>query len=148
MELFGGIPTAYATVRGDEEHPDLYGTVRFVPGGDGTLVIVEIKGLPESESGFFGMHIHEGENCTGEEFPNTGGHYNPEEIRHPEHAGDLPPLLNCHGKAYLSVLTDRFRIRDIIGRTLVIHSEPDDFRTQPSGASGEKIGCGIICRIW
>lgn len=42
------------------------------------------------------------------------------------------------------VLTDRFRVRDIIGRTVVIHSGPDDFHTQPAGNAGEKIACGVI----
>ena len=46
--------------------------------------------------------------------------------------------------AHLEVRTDRFHVRDIIGRTVVIHSDPDDFRTQPAGNAGTKIACGVI----
>ena len=91
---------------------------------------------------------HEGDSCRGEGFPDTGGHYNPHNTPHPMHAGDLPPLLSCGGRAWMSVLTNRFQIQDILGRTVVIHSGPDDFRTQPAGNSGEKIGCGRIYPSW
>ena len=60
------------------------------------------------------------------------------------HAGDLPPLMMQQGRAHMTVRTDRFRVQDILGRTVVIHSDPDDFRTQPSGMSGTKIACGVI----
>lgn len=63
---------------------------------------------------------------------------------HPKHAGDLPPLLACQGSAYLSVKTDRFCVEDILGRTVVIHSDPDDFHSQPAGNAGKKIACGVI----
>ena len=52
-----------------------------------------------------------------------------------------------HGKADMAVLTDRFRVDEIIGRTVVLHRNPDDFQTQPSGNAGIKIACGIIERI-
>ena len=74
----------------------------------------------------------------------TNSHYNPKNQPHPSHAGDLPPLLSCKGSAYMQVKTDRFRICDIIGRTVIIHSDIDDFRTQPSGDAGEKTACGVI----
>jgi Cu-Zn family superoxide dismutase len=50
----------------------------------------------------------------------------------------------CKNRAYLSVLTDRFNVSDIIGRTVIIHNMPDDFTSQPSGNAGEKIACGVI----
>lgn len=135
---------AIAEIHGDVQHSDLFGTVRFETCGEGTLVIADIQGLPDSETGFFAFHIHEGSNCGGEGFTNTGSHYDPEKLPHPRHAGDLPPLLNCGGHAYLAVLTDRFRVADVVGRTAVIHSDPDDFKTQPSGNAGSKIACGVI----
>lgn len=67
-------------------------------------------------------------------------------VRAGAHAGDLPPLLSCQGNAYLSVKTDRFSVNEIIGRTVVIHSNPDDFHTQPAGNAGKKIACGVIQR--
>lgn len=63
---------------------------------------------------------------------------------HPYHAGDLPPLFSANGNAVLEVLTDRFNIHQIIGKTIIIHRNPDDFTTQPSGNAGEKIACGVI----
>ena len=82
--------------------------------------------------------------CGGAGFPGTGGHFNPAGAPHPAHAGDLPPLLSCGGRAYLAVLTDRFTVADIIGRTVVIHGGSDDFRSQPAGDAGTKIACGVI----
>ncbi len=140
-------PAAVAIIQGDGAHPALVGTVRFFPRPRGTVVTVDLIGLPDSETGFFGFHIHEGGDCSGTGFSATGSHYNPGNAAHPQHAGDLPPLLSCHGTARMSVLTERFQIRDIIGKTVVIHSKPDDFTTQPAGASGNKIACGVIRRV-
>ena len=80
-------------------------------------------------------------------FPNTGNHYNPGNVPHPEHAGDLLPLLSNNGYAWMTFYTSRINIEDIIGRSVVVHSMRDDFTTQPSGNSGDKIGCGVIERM-
>lgn len=140
-------PTAAAHIRGNCEAPRLCGKVRFYQKTNCVLVEAFISGLPQSESGFFGFHIHEGDSCKGEGFSETAGHFNPIKVPHPSHAGDLPPLMLCGGGACLSVTTDRFTVKEIIGRTVVIHSMPDDFHTQPSGNAGTKIGCGVICRV-
>lgn len=132
-------PTAVACITGEN---GLQGTVRFCQRSDGVLVTARIRGLPHN--GFFALHIHEGANCRGTGYPNTGSHFDPTDSPHPDHAGDLPPLLSCSGNAYLSVLTDRFCLDQVIGRTVVIHSRRDDFTTQPSGDSGTKIACGVI----
>lgn len=123
----------------------LRGTMKFYPVWDGTLVVASVQGLPVTESGIFAMHIHEGGNCGGEDFSDAGAHYNPANTPHPEHSGDLPPLLRCcSGRAFFAVVTGRFRIPDVIGKTVIIHSGPDDFHTQPAGNSGGRIGCGMI----
>ena len=98
----------------------------------------DIVGLPHTDTGFFAFHIHKGGDCRGTGFPDTGAHYNPTAAAHPRHAGDLPPLLSDHGRAYCQVLTGRFRVSDVIGKTVVIHAAPDDFKTQPSGNAGER----------
>lgn len=134
---------AYACVSGGEDAPDLSGVVKFYRTRRGVVVAAEIFGLPKRE-GFFAFHIHEGEACTGEAFADTKGHYNPSESPHPDHAGDLPPLLSAGGRACMTVLTDRFQIPEILGRTVVIHASPDDFHTQPAGNAGTKIACGVI----
>ena len=138
-------PDAVARITGGAEAPQLSGRVEFYQENGCVLVAARISGLPkESETGFFGFHIHQGRNCSGAGFSGTGSHYNPAERVHPAHAGDLPPLLECRGRAYLSFRTDRFSVNDIIGRTVVIHSDPDDFHTQPAGNAGKKIACGVI----
>ena len=140
-------PDAVAQIRGGAEVPGLSGWVRFFQEWDRVLVVADVSGLPEDGgAGFFALHIHEGGGRGGEGFSETGGHYDPAGRPHPEHAGDLPPLLRCGGRAYLAVRTDRFRVEEIIGRTVVIHSGPDDFRSQPAGDAGRKIGCGTIGR--
>ena len=136
------LPAAAAIVYGGEKNPLLRGTVSFYQRRSGVLVKAEISGLPAGS--FFGFHIHEGSSCAGTGFSDTLGHYDPKNMPHPMHSGDLPPLLSAGGRAYMTVLSDRFSIFDIIGRTVVIHAMPDDLHTQPAGASGEKIACGEI----
>ncbi len=136
---------AVAYLRGSKDLPLLRGTVGFFQQRGGVLVVADVSGLPKKD-GFFGFHIHAGGSCAGLDFPETMGHFNPLGAAHPNHAGDLPPLLGCNGKAYMQVLTDRFSIQDVLGRTVVIHSAPDDFKTQPAGNSGTKIACGEIRR--
>lgn len=141
-----GKPAALACIRGKRDS-SVNGSVQFFSRREGTLVVAELSGMPESESGFYGFHIHEGDNCRGTDFANTGGHYNPGSLPHPRHAGDLPPLLNCGGNAYLAVLTGRFCPEEVIGRTVVLHSQPDDFHSQPAGNAGQKIACGVIRKV-
>ena len=147
MTTKGYRPNAVAYIKGGALAPNLIGEVQLFQKGEAVLLTVEISNLPKSKHGFFGLHIHEGGSCMGEGFSNTGGHFNPAKQDHPSHAGDLPPLLSCNGKAYMCVTTDRFTVREIAGKTVVIHSLPDDFRTQPSGNAGEKIACGVIRKI-
>ena len=143
-----GCPAAVAQIAGIREQASISGTVSFYRNRNGTLVVADICGLPSGEdpaaSRIFGFHIHEGRACTGQGLSDTGGHFNPYGRPHPYHAGDLPPLFESSGRAYMEVLTGRFCIPDIIGRTVVIHSDPDDFHSQPAGNAGEKIACGVI----
>ena len=141
------VPNARAKIKGGEEYPTLRGEVLFYRLQDSVLVVASVENLPKTDSGFFAFHLHDGKNCSGnesDEFADAGAHFNPEKSPHPEHAGDFPPLLSNNGSAYLAFVTDRFKIRDIIGRTIIIHMNPDDFDTQPSGNAGEKIACGVI----
>lgn len=143
MALAMNRPDAEASINGNAVHPELFGKVYFTqtPSG-GVIVTAEVLGLPQG-TGFLGMHIHEVGDCTIP-FDKTGNHYNPMAKHHPLHAGDLPPLLNNNGYAYSSFYDERFTIKDVIGKSIIIHSQRDDFKTQPSGDSGEKIGCGVI----
>ena len=147
MHIPFGRPEAMAKVSGGSNAPNLFGSVKFYQMTNSVLIVADINGLPDSETDVFGFHIHEGSGCQGKGFSNTGNHYNPQMTKHPSHAGDMPPLFSCSGRAFLAVLTDRFAVSQIAGKTVVIHSMPDDFTSQPSGNAGEKIACGIIAAI-
>ena len=142
--------TAIAYIKGSDDYPDIRGNVLLRQTQKGVVVTAEIFGLPyesECNSGIFAFHIHNGKSCTGnseDPFADADGHYNPNGCPHPYHAGDLPPLFGNKGYAYMSVLTDRFTLREVIGRVIIIHRQPDDFKTQPAGDAGSKIACGKI----
>ena len=145
MQYCRNCPDAVALIHGGMEVPQLSGCIQFYQQKCCVLIVAEISGLPrESETAFFGFHIHQGESCSGTDFSETGSHYNPVDQVHPKHAGDIPPLMGCRGNAYLAVKTDRFTVRDITGKTIVIHSDPDDFQMRPAGNAGKKIACGVI----
>ena len=140
-------PDAVARIKGGKDAPQLYGKVSFYQQCGNVLVIADIFGMPICDgSGFFALHIHEGGCCSGERFSGTGSHYDPNRTAHPNHAGDLPPLMRYRDRAFLAVRTDRFCVNEIIGKTVVIHDGPDDFSSQPAGNAGMKIACGVICR--
>jgi len=145
------LPNAIAKIGGSREYPDISGEVCFYKIPEGTLVVVAVAGLPKPhehcKSPIFAFHVHDGGSCSGtlaDPFANAGAHYNPHGCPHPYHSGDLPPLFGAGGYAFSAVLTDRFTVEDIIGKTVIIHSSPDDFMTQPSGNAGTKLACGEI----
>lgn len=146
-------PQAIAVLSGSEAHPRISGTVQFYETGSGVLVLTSICGLPAGtgpcDSRVFGLHIHEGGACTGtqsEAFSDALGHLNPAGCPHPYHAGDLPPAFSAAGQALGLVLTDRFSVDQVLGRTVILHEKPDDFTTQPAGNAGKRIACGVIRR--
>lgn len=147
-------PAAYAVIKGNKDYPGIGGRVDFYDTYGGTLIAVSVHGLPkgsgESSYGFHGFHIHAGSSCTENEqgeYASADGHYNPKNTVHPAHAGDLPPLLENEGSAWMAVYTGRFFPEDVVGHTVIIHEKADDFRTQPSGDAGKMIACGEIT-IW
>ncbi len=143
---------AHAVISGGNGYPDIRGYATFEQTEKGVLVTVRLRLLPVDstrDGGLFAMHIHDGESCTGDfndQFSNAKTHYNPTEKSHPHHAGDLPTLIGCNGAAYLSVLTNRFTIDEIVNKVIVIHNDRDDYTTQPAGNSGIKIACGKIIK--
>lgn len=152
------MPYAIANIKGNYLAPHLQGTVEFFPWQNGTIVKVEVMNLPAQQttlghisSGMFAFHIHEGASCgidnVNNNFHTTGGHFNPTNNVHPFHAGDLPSLLANNGYAYMIVYTDRFKPLEVINRAVIIHQNPDDYRTQPSGNSGNMIACGSIKQV-
>ena len=128
---------AKANIKGGKKYPNINGEVFFEEIKLGILIIVKINGLPTSNNNckgsFFGFHIHEGISCSGnseDEFANSKSHYNPTNCSHPFHSGDLPPLIENNGFAYMSFLVNKFSIDEIIGKVIIIHEFPDDFTTR------------------
>ena len=119
-------PRAIAWIQGSASQPQLAGSVKFYETSyGGVLVEAEIFGLPDIN------------------IPGSSDYY-AGNMPHPQHAGDMPPLLGNQGYAYQVFYDKRFSIDEIIGRSVIIHSHADDFASQPSGNSGDKIGCGTI----
>ena len=147
-------PNASAKLRGSNDYPDIKGTVNFYQTRLGVLVSAEVFGLPDCDAdccgSIFAVHIHSGRDCTGnseDAFADAMSHYNPENCPHPYHAGDMPVLFGNKGYAFQIFFTDRFTVDGITGRTVIIHSNPDDFTTQPSGNAKVKIACGEIEKL-
>jgi len=148
--------TAIAQLKGGPLAPKLKGIVVFrdVPGG--SEVSVEVSGLPpyrpaqngKPPIGPHGFHLHQYGNCTvgnpNEPFSSAGEHWNPDNQPHGNHAGDFPVLFSNHGRAKMTFFTDRFQVADVIGKAVIIHESPDDYRTQPAGAAGRRLACGVI----
>lgn len=144
-------PEAAAWITGNTANPRLSGLVKFYQtSSGGVLVEAEIFGLPniatQNSSNFYAFHIHEFGNCS-DNFQKVGGHYNPTNATHPDHAGDMLPLLGSQGYAWSAFYDKRFTIDEIIGKSVIIHADRDDFTSQPSGDPGPMIGCGEIRRV-
>lgn len=147
---------ALAQVTGGPLAPDLVGVVIFTNVIGGTAVYVEVNGLPEykpaegnnSPIGPFGFHIHENGDCTvgdsSNPFMAAGGHWNPTNQPHGNHAGDFPVLFSNDGYTRMLFFTNKFTVPQVVGKSVIIHQNPDDYRTQPSGNSGKKLACGVI----
>lgn len=144
---------ALCLLQGNKEYQNLRAIVMFKQTDKGVLLKVSLKNYPISSrikcnQPLIAMHLHEGKSCSGtkeEPFKNALGHFNPDNCPHPYHAGDLGNLfINRDGTAFMSMLNDRFKLKEALGKTLILHANPDDFTTQPSGNSGAMIACGII----
>ena len=130
------------------------GTVRFVQSGDLVQVSGEIRGLkPGAEHGF---HVHEKGDCSSGDGMSAGGHFNPAAMPHGRHggtahAGDLPSLrADSAGVARFSFDSTAIRVgsggNDVVGRGLIVHRDPDDYTTQPTGNAGPRLACAVIAR--
>lgn len=144
-------PGTKSYIKGSAEYPSLHGEVNFFETARGVKVKGRIFGLPDNGKGFYGFHLHAGSTCMptyGDvAFSEAKGHYNPQGMPHPLHAGDFPVIMaDKKGHAEFCFLTDRFDIDEVIGKTLIIHFDPDDYTTQPSGNSGKRIACGVVKR--
>jgi Cu-Zn family superoxide dismutase len=130
------------------------GTVTFIPKGNRIVATARLTGLTPGNHGF---HIHEKGDCSSGDGMSAGAHFNPRGKPHAapitvdRHAGDLPMLVaDAAGNATLVAELDVISIgsgdTDILGRGLIVHKDPDDYQTQPTGNSGARVACGVITR--
>lgn len=122
---------------------------------DGAKVRLEltVEGL---SAGPHAVHLHENGDCSAADASSAGGHWNPSASQHgqwgqdPFHRGDIGNLVpGDNGTATLTMTTDLWKVGDgsagdVVGRSIVVHAKEDDFKTQPTGNAGGRIGCGEI----
>ena len=122
--------------------------------GDSIRIRLEASGMPR---GSYGAHVHMTGRCDAPDFATAGGHWNPTRQQHGKnnprgmHKGDLPNLLvgtDGRGSVEMTIpgasLLGAMPMLDADGASLVIHAQPDDHRTDPSGNSGGRIACGAF----
>jgi Cu-Zn family superoxide dismutase len=131
------------------------GTATFTQVGDKMRVHAVVTGLkPGMEHGF---HVHEVGDCSSGDGMSAKGHFNPYGKPHAHystserHAGDLPALkADANGRAELSIDLDVITVAagpaSVVGRGLIVHAQPDDYRTQPTGNAGARLACAVIRR--
>ncbi len=129
------------------------GTMFFVQTGDKLLVTGEVRGLkPNAEHGF---HVHENGDCSSGDGMSAGGHFNPGGNAHGQygraehHVGDLPSLkADAQGVAKFELISTSLTLKpgatSIVDKGLIVHRDPDDYYTQPTGNSGPRVACGVI----
>ncbi len=139
-------PTQDSTVKGAIRFSVVDGQLRAT--GD-------ISGLkPDSEHGF---HIHEKGDCSAPDGTSAGGHFNPGSSEHgsidatAHHGGDMPNIkADAQGNARIdgpvasNVNVGKGDAFDIVGRGLIVHADPDDYKTQPTGNAGARLACAVI----
>jgi Cu-Zn family superoxide dismutase len=129
------------------------GTVDFYQVGNKVRVVGTVNGLvPGREHGF---HVHEAGDCSSGDGMSAKGHFNPhgKPHGHPQsgerHAGDLPSLrADASGSAKLDTELDIVTVTSgpasVVGRGLIVHADPDDYKTQPTGNAGARLACAVI----
>lgn len=147
-------PRAVAQLQSTTGHTAT-GTISFTQAGDKVIIAGEVRGLkPNAEHGF---HVHEKGDCSSGDGLSAGGHFNPGGKSHGQHAmgthhaGDLPSLkADASGVARFNFVSTGISVgsgaADIIGRGLIVHRDPDDYKTQPTGNAGPRLACAVITR--
>ena len=127
------------------------GEATFEQVGDQVHVVASIHGLKPGQQ--HGFHIHEAGDCSSGDGMSTKGHFNPlgKPHAHPGsgHAGDLPALQSdASGNARVDIMATGMSVSpgptSVVGRGLIVHADPDDYKTQPTGNAGARIACGVI----
>jgi Cu-Zn family superoxide dismutase len=144
----GGGAAASANIESRSDS-NLTGTAKFTSAPGGLRVHVELE---EATPGPHGVHIHEKGDCSDKKALSAGGHYDPTASEHHggaktaiRHGGDLGNVeVGADGKGTLDVVVPALSVESVVGRSIVVHEKYDDMKTDPSGGSGARIGCGKI----
>lgn len=136
---------------GDSETTGIVTFMAGVPEATGIRVIAEFINLP---TGMHGIHIHENGDCSAPDASSAGGHFNPTDDPHADrsaeqrHMGDLGNMeADANNLASLDFHDTRLSLdspESIVGKAVIVHATRDDLMTQPDGAAGERIACGVI----
>ncbi len=145
---------AMAALSGTKADTTLSGTAHFTQNGTMVKMKLDIE-VPKKANSSVAIHFHAMGDC-GDMGKHAGGHWNPTNENHgkwgtaPFHSGDIGNInLDANGKGSIEVESDRWSIggdstKNILNKTIIIHSGVDDYKSQPTGNSGERIGCGVI----
>lgn len=129
------------------------GTLTLADSASGISISGMLHGLPDGEHG---IHIHAIGKCEAPAFTSAGGHWNPATHKHgtdnPEgpHFGDMMNITVTGGMATVQLMTQGGTLHgenallDADGAAIVVHAGPDDYKTDPSGNSGDRVACGTI----
>jgi Cu-Zn family superoxide dismutase len=147
-----GAVAAVATIE-PKSGSTVTGTATLTADGDKVTLKVDVTGAPPGEHA---VHIHEKGDCSAPDAMSAGEHWNPTGASHgkwgqaPFHLGDIGNMkVGDDGRGSIEFGTDQWTLGtgamdDVVGRSILIHAQPDDFTTQPAGAAGSRLGCGVI----
>jgi Cu-Zn family superoxide dismutase len=145
------------TVKLNDAKGKSVGTATLTADPGGVKITLAVKGLT---AGDHAIHVHETAKCDGPDFKSAGGHFNPDHKKHGKdnpdgaHAGDMPNFtVDAKGGSTATVIAPGVSLDDGPhsvftggGTALVIHSKADDLKTDPAGAAGDRIACGVITK--
>lgn len=128
------------------------GTLTFTEVEGGVAIVARVENAPPGTHGF---HIHENGDCSSDDFKSAGGHFNPAGSAHAgpddaeHHAGDLGNIeVGEDGVGELQLTSDAITVGEgpnsVVGRGVILHENADDLETQPTGAAGSRLACGVI----
>lgn len=130
------------------------GKLSLMPMGDGLHLQGEIGGLAPGST--HAIHIHETGDCSAADASSAGGHFNPTAEAHGKvdtathHGGDMNNIVaNADGVAQVDVhasgpVLGGGAANDAVGKAVIVHADPDDYTSQPSGNAGARVACGVI----
>jgi Cu-Zn family superoxide dismutase len=144
--------TASATLQG-RAGSDVSGEVTFTEVEGGVQIVAHVSGL--TNAGPHGFHLHEVGDCSAEDFTSAGGHFNPTGVPHgaptdaEHHAGDFGNIeVGEDGTGHLELVSHMLTVspgpNSVVGKAVILHEQADDLESQPTGAAGGRVACGVV----